>query len=590
MSRAVALALVATLVVSALLLTGFSATATAGASGASVSPASTPPAVSWTANELCSDIHQAGIVYTLTGPPPSCPSGVGYVPEPIQMLNASGGFDGGVPVWMASANSSSGEFAVVANTVFTSNAQQTCTPSCYTYYAYDYPSMWAWLPADGWVNMTQASALGTAPGTLGGDLRQGGGCMAWDPQENYFLALAAQDNRSGNLWTFAYTPGQNPLPGGIWTNRSNEITGWSPYGCSMAWDPQQSSMVVTDPALGGGSSNFAYWSGNGGWSAFSSSSYPNQPPCAENASMAYDPLQQEVIWFGGSTSGCTNRPSPMLSYTWAWTGSTTWNNLTGSLADAPPAREWASASTTSFGSVLLGGTDSAKIPQSGVLNDSWVFDGRWLQISLATTSGSQTFCPVYAASSGPINSTGFLLFGGATTGTGGCTSPISPPGGAAPLNETWEVYGTAQPASGLSANDSGLPCTESQLAWSNPVAPYGMSLVNDTVYIYGSTGTLVQTVSTNGPTTSVVATGLTCGASYTFRVRSWFSDGVSSPLSAALSFIAGSAAGSGQGGGGGSSGSGLDLTLIAIVVVVAVVAIAVVGMSARRRRPGGRER
>ena len=240
--------------------------------------------------------------------------------------------------------------------------------------------------------------------------------------------------------------------------------------------------------------------------------------------------------------------------------------------------------------MLLGGTTSAKIPQSGVLNDTWVFDGRWVQIALTTTSGSQTLCPLYAATAGQINSTSFLLFGGATTGTGGCTSPISPPGGAAPLNETWEVYGTAQPASGLNANDSGLPCTESQLTWTNPTPPYGLSLVNDTVYLYGSTGTLVQTISTNGPATSVVVTGLTCGASYTFRVRGWFSGGVSSPLSAALSFIAGSAAGSGQGGGGGSSGSGLDLKLVAVVVVVAAVAIAVVGMSARRRRPGGRER
>jgi hypothetical protein len=163
-------------------------------------------------------------------------------------------------------------------------------------------------------------------------------------------------------------------------------------------------------------------------------------------------------------------------------------------------------------------------------------------------------------------------------------------GGLYALNDTWTVSGVALPPSNPQENQTGLPCTDAQLSWTNPMPPYGLSIVNDTVYLYGSTGTLVQTISTNGPATSVVVTGLACGSSYTFQVRGWFSDGAPSPLSAALSFLTGSAAGNGQGGGGGSSGSGLDLTLVAIVVVVTVVAIAVVGMSARRRRPRGRER
>ena len=236
----------------------------------------------------------------------------------------------------------------------------------------------------------------------------------------------------------------------------------------------------------------------------------------------------------------------------------------------------------------MGGDASPTNPTAGVLNDTWLFDGQWVPESLALSAGSGTFCPRYAASAGSLNATSFLLFGGGTTGTGSC-DPQPFMGGLYALNDTWTVAGVALPPSNPQENQTGLPCTDAQLSWTNPTPPYGLSIVNDTVYLYGSTGTLVQTVSTNGPATSVVATGLACGASYTFRVRGWFSDGAPSPLSAALSFLTGSAAGNGQGGGG-SSGNETDLTLIVVGVAVAVVAVVVVGMSFRRRRSGGRER
>ena len=576
MSRVVALALVATLVVSALLLTGFSATATAGASGASVSPASTPPAVSWTASEYCASDARPGFLGFVV---PYCPVGAGYAAPPVTMYNVTGAATG-VPVWTAAANNSSGEVVILANSVLT---QPTAQP------VYDFPTMWAYFPSRGWLNLTAASALGTTPGTLGYDLEVSGGCMAWDPTEHYFLVVAGQDKASGNGWTFTYAPGSNPLPGGTWTNRSSEVTGWAMTSCEMAWDPPTQEMLLYGPALGGTGADFWYWSGNGGWAgSYPTASYGG-PPCAFNATAAYDPVSQKVVFFGGSTAGCTSRPSPVLSYTYVWMGSTSWSNLSSVLTVTPPGRAWATLSTTAFGAVLMGGDASPTDPAAGVLNDTWLFDGLWVPETLALSAGSGTFCPRYAASAGSLNSTAFLLFGGGTTGTGSC-DPQPFMGGLYALNDTWTVSGVALPPSNPQENQTGLPCTDAQLSWTNPMPPYGLSIVNDTVYLYGSTGTLVQTISTNGPATSVVVTGLACGSSYTFQVRGWFSDGAPSPLSAALSFLTGSAAGNGQGGGGGSSGSGLDLTLVAIVVVVTVVAIAVVGMSARRRRPRGRER
>jgi hypothetical protein len=575
-SRALVLALVATLVVSALLLTGLSATATAGASGASVSPASTPAAVSWTASEYCASDAQPGFLGFVV---PYCARGAGYAAPPVVMYNVTGATTG-VPVWMSAANNSSGEVVILANSVLT---QPTAQP------VYDFPTMWAYLSSRGWLNLTAASALGTAPGTFGYDLKVSGGCMAWDPAEHYFLAVAGQDKASGNGWTFTYAPGSNPVPGGTWTNQSSEVIGWAMTSCEMAWDPPTQEMLLYGPALGGTGADFSYWSGNGGWAgSYPTSSYGG-PPCAFNATATYDPVSQKVVFFGGSTAGCTSRPSPVLSYTYAWTGSVSWSNLTSSLTVTPPGREWATFATTAFGAVLMGGDTAPTNPSTGALNDTWLFHGQWVQVSLALGAGSGTFCPRYAASAGSLNYTSFLLFGGGTTGTGSC-SPTPFMGGLYALNDTWTVEGVASPATNLQSNQTGLPCTDAQLSWTNPTPPYGLSIVNDTVYLYGSSGTLVQTIGTNGPATSVVATGLTCGASYTFRVRGWFSDGAASPLSAALSFLTGSAAGSGQGGGGGASGGGLDLTLIAIVAVVVVAAIAVVGMSARRRRPGGRER
>ena len=575
MKPALALVLVTVLVVSALAVPGPAAPVAAGSSRGVVTPASIPSAVSWTASEYCaSDAHPGFLGFVV----PYCPVGAGYAAPPVTMYNVTGATTG-VPVWTSAANNSSGEVVILANSVLT---QPTAQP------VYDFPTMWAYLPSRGWLNLTAASALGTTPGTLGYDLTVSGGCMAWDPTEHYFLAVAGQDKASGNGWTFTYAPGSNPLPGGTWTNRSSEVIGWAMTSCEMAWDPPSQEMLLYGPALGGTGAEFWYWSGNGGWAgSYPTSSYGG-PPCAFNATVAYDPVSQKVVWFGGSTAGCTSHPSPVLSYTYAWTGSVSWSNLSSSLTVTPPGREWATFSTTAFGAVLMGGDASPTDPTAGVLNDTWLFDGQWVPESLALSAGSGTFCPRYAASAGSLNATSFLLFGGGTTGTGSC-DPQPFMGGLYALNDTWTVAGVALPPSNPQENQTGLPCTDAQLSWTNPTPPYGLSIVNDTVYLYGASGTLVQTISTNGPATSVVVTGLTCGTSYTFQVRGWFSDGAPSPLSAALSFLTGSAAGNGQGGGG-SSGNGTDLTLIVVGVAVAVVAVVVVGLSLHRRRPGGRER
>jgi hypothetical protein len=94
---------------------------------------------------------------------------------------------------------------------------------------------------------------------------------------------------------------------------------------------------------------------------------------------------------------------------------------------------------------------------------------------------------------------------------------------------------------GLGGSPNG--CTSETLSWTNPAPPFDETLVNITVYLYSSTDTLVQAISTDGPSTGTTVTGLICGAQYWFQVQPWFSSGLAGPLSSALSFIAGQFAG-----------------------------------------------
>ncbi|HEV2165751.1 MAG TPA: hypothetical protein VGS23_02050 [Thermoplasmata archaeon] len=545
--------------------------------------------VTWTASEYCSDDAHPGFEgYVI----PYCAEGAGYGAPPVVMYNATRQ-DTGTPVWMSAANNSSGEVVVLANSVLT---QPEDGP------LFDYPTMWAYLPSRGWLNLTSASGLGNTPGSVGYDLARAGGCLAWDPQQHYFLVVAGQNTTTSsdsNFWSFTYTPGTQPLPGGAWTNRSSEIAGWNTTGCEMAWYPPGNEMVIdgTPYSPGGNSGSYATWSGGGGWSPYPS--YYTQPPCSHNATMAYDPVDREIIWFGGSTAGCVTSGSSgqVLSYTWAYTGGPYWSNLSLRITNTPPAREWASEVTTAFGAVLVGGSDEPSTPSSGVLNDTWLFEGgAWSQLALSISSGSGAYCPRYAASSGELNGSAFLLFGGATTGTGACpplpSGDYDQPffGGDWALNDTWTVTGIAQSPSGLSTNSTGLPCSSASLSWNQPSPPYGQSVVNDTVFVYDSTGALIQKVSTNGPATSTVVSRLACSGSYSFQVEAWFSSGLASPLSAALGFLTGSATGSGQSSGGNSSSDAFELTVIAIAVAAAVVLVAVVAVVARPRRPSGVQR
>jgi hypothetical protein len=109
--------------------------------------------------------------------------------------------------------------------------------------------------------------------------------------------------------------------------------------------------------------------------------------------MAFDPVRQEVVLFGGcADDACLE----MLGDTWVWNGST-WSQQSSALS--PPKRsDHVMASDGSGNVVLFGGSNLAGYP-----NDTWIWDTTkwveqhpgtmappWVYSAMATNKGGGT--------------------------------------------------------------------------------------------------------------------------------------------------------------------------------------------------------
>lgn len=178
---------------------------------------------------------------------------------------------------------------------------------------------------------------------------------------------------------FQPSPG-NPIPDAIGLNDTWEYdgfgwtqvatTGPSPRGYfGMAYDPIRQRTVL----FGGAGPNTTYlqdtWEWNG--TAWTSVNTPVRPSIRRGPSMAYDLERAEVVLFGGGALGT------QFGDTWVYNG-TTWTQRTP--ATSPPAR-W--ESTLAFdplcGKTLLeGGTT---FNYQTIYGDSWNWDGvTWTQV------------------------------------------------------------------------------------------------------------------------------------------------------------------------------------------------------------------
>ena len=126
------------------------------------------------------------------------------------------------------------------------------------------------------------------------------------------------------------------------------------------------------------------------------------PPSSYGGTMAYDPMDNETVYFGG----CTNTQCPS-DQTWVFTRGL-WTNITNP-SDAPPARQLASMDFDgNVHSVLLFGGAGA----NGPLGDTWLFQGGiWTNVTFLSQGPAPREGGALAFDPAPEEN-GSVLYGG----------------------------------------------------------------------------------------------------------------------------------------------------------------------------------
>ncbi|WP_046227360.1 S-layer homology domain-containing protein [Paenibacillus dauci] len=180
----------------------------------------------------------------------------------------------------------------------------------------------------------------------------------------------------------------------------------------MAYNPATGKVLMFGGYVGGSTNQLNdtwQWDGTN-WQQLSPTNVPNR---RSGGGMAYDPISQRIIMFGGDS------PSGYLGDTWAWTGSN-WQQLSPAHNPTPRGTPYMATDQTRNNIVLFGG-----ITGSGRSNETWTWNGSdWIIQSPATLPSARNFGQMtYDPVSGNL-----LMFGGnATSGY---------------LNDTWTWNGT----------------------------------------------------------------------------------------------------------------------------------------------------
>jgi hypothetical protein len=159
----------------------------------------------------------------------------------------------------------------------------------------------------------------------------------------------------------------------------------------------------------------------GGWAAYNGPA----PTPRDGAVMAYDPIRDCIILFGGSLLSVTNNEH------WEYHAIGGWGQRT--LATRPPHRHQATmAFDRSRGvMVLYGGERLAQASQPALRNDVWEFNGNtWTQRTTGAPSGRRQATMAFD----PVGGT-MLMFGGILATSNAPTQPQS--------YETWTYDGTS---------------------------------------------------------------------------------------------------------------------------------------------------
>ncbi len=506
--------------------------------------------------------------YFANVPAPSPPT---YRATEVCAQCAPPAFDSGYSLTMSAGNGA-GEFLWVG---------VDCTDPSFCFESYD-SGLVAWEYHGGaWTNLTTSSGLLSALGNLAPKTANPAGCLGWDPVSDRFLMLVNGGTIGYSLFeTFA-------LENGVWTNLSAPLPTDDNW-CNLAEDPTTGHLATLYQADGNWD-GFAEWSGSG-WLNQTASTEAWRLGCFGSGGIADDTALGGLVEFGGYgiDPGCLGYATQSTDTYLLSQGE--WVPLTGTMLSVPPGVDMAVQQGVDGGTVLYGGSGYGCWPCTANPTGLWFLGGS--QWSNLTNASAGPLPPTRSnAQFGLLEPDEVVIFGGIDlnynqlndTWLLTVSSPSSPPPG----------NGTAKTTSGPTGGSGS--CSSEVLAWSNPVAPPGTTLVNDTVYVYdGATNSspLFAVISTNGAATSLQVNGLACNATYAFQVRAWFSGGLASPLSGVFPFTTApfSLPGAVSCSTGCSSPSVPWGILLAIPLLLLLLLVVVAASSTHRGRPSGRRR
>ncbi len=300
-------------------------------------------------------------------------------------------------------------------------------------------------------------------------------------------ARMAYDTATGNVVLFGGQSGTSTYLNDTWTWSGTTWAQLAPAtspstraDAAMAYDAATSTILMH----GGKNSSYSAetWSWNGTtWAKLSPSSAPG---ARAGSAMAYDAGRGQVVLFGGYTG------SSYLAETWTWNG-TTWSKPTP--ASSPSARTATSLAydPITATTMLFGGVNG-----SSYYADTWSWDGiTWGQQNSSTNPGARS-APGYVWDGATSN---ILLYGGRNS--------------AGPLSDSWNRNTPPDVATAVSGTAGNQQVT---VRWTAPAT--GGSQITKYV-VTASPGGASATVTGNPPAATAIATGLTNGTAYTFKVQ-----------------------------------------------------------------------
>jgi fibronectin type III domain protein/galactose oxidase-like protein len=377
--------------------------------------------------------------------------------------------------------------------------------------------------------------------------------MAYDPATSQFILFGGLGNSTStgsDTWSWN---------GSTWTQLSPTTSPSSRFRAPLTYDPATSQLVLFGGSTDSNSAPLGDtwdWTGSN-WNQLTPAT---SPPARGYGALTFDPMTEQLVLFGGVTTGITS-----LGDTWNWSG-TTWEQLTPANSPSKRSRVVTAYDPATSQLLLYGG-----FGKGAFLGDTWNYSAvpavapTAPTIGTATAGNSQatvTFNPpsnnggaavtsytvtandltksanggqMASGSESPLTVTG-LTNGDTYTFTVTATNSVGKTGPASVAsNSVVPATVPGAPAIGTATAGAG----QATVSFSPPTSDGGSAVKS-----YTATATDLTTPANGGQTqpgtaSPLTVTGLTNGDTYTFRVTATNGVGTGSPSMASNAVVIG---------------------------------------------------